>query len=99
MTGLAPATRMTISGSYWSSRLHATVASTASATSVHVGAGGRKFRERRAGPGDRDDRSTGLGERAGDPTPQAPARADDDRGPVGEVTHHRPFPFVIRNSA
>src|SRR5947209_525562 len=33
ITGLAPATRMRTSASYWSSRLHATVASAASATS------------------------------------------------------------------
>src|SRR5947209_3416670 len=36
ITGLAPATRMRTSGSYWSSRLHATVASAASATSVRM---------------------------------------------------------------
>src|SRR6266571_2935509 len=36
ITELAPATRMTTSGSYWSSRLHATVASVASATSVRM---------------------------------------------------------------
>src|SRR5260221_9701270 len=34
LTGLAPATRMRTSGSYWSSRLHATVAPAASATSA-----------------------------------------------------------------
>ena len=36
ITGLAPATRMRTSGSYWSSRLHATVVSAASATSVRM---------------------------------------------------------------
>src|SRR6266568_2457573 len=36
ITGLAPATRMRTSGSYWSSRLHATVSSAASATSVRM---------------------------------------------------------------
>src|SRR6266550_6527817 len=36
ITGLAPATRMRTSGSYSSSRLHATVASAASATSVRM---------------------------------------------------------------
>jgi hypothetical protein len=36
ITGLAPATRMSTSGPYWSSRLHATVASAASATSVRM---------------------------------------------------------------
>src|SRR5260370_23175518 len=36
ITGLAPATRMSTSGSYWSSRLHATVVSVASATSVRM---------------------------------------------------------------
>src|SRR5712691_2503742 len=36
ITGLAPATRMRTSGSYWSSRLHATVASAASATAVRM---------------------------------------------------------------
>src|SRR5258708_8474635 len=35
-TGLAPATRMRTSGSYWSNRLHATAASAASATSVRM---------------------------------------------------------------
>src|SRR5262249_27070748 len=36
ITGLAPATRMSTSGAYWSSTLHATVASAASATSVRM---------------------------------------------------------------
>src|SRR5258706_693819 len=36
ITGLAPATRMRTSGSYWSSRLHATDASAASATSIRM---------------------------------------------------------------
>src|SRR5258707_8299736 len=36
ITGVAPATRMRTSGSYWSSKLHATVASAASATSVRM---------------------------------------------------------------
>src|SRR5712692_349642 len=36
ITGLAPATRMSTFGSYWSSRLQATVASAASATSVRM---------------------------------------------------------------
>jgi len=34
------------------------------------------------GPGDRDHRSTSLGERASDPTPQASASANDDSGPA-----------------
>src|SRR5438128_2983435 len=36
ITGLAPATRIRTSGPYWSSRLHATVPSAASATSVRM---------------------------------------------------------------
>src|SRR5258708_8773040 len=36
ITGLAPATRISTFGSYWSSRLHATVAPVASATSVRI---------------------------------------------------------------
>src|SRR5262249_27736175 len=45
-------------------------------------------------PGDRDHRSTSLGERTRDPTPQAPARANDDRGPARQITHNRPLPCV-----
>src|SRR5262245_3287441 len=36
ITGLAPATRTSTSGSYWSNRLHATLGSAASATSVRM---------------------------------------------------------------
>ena len=39
-----------------------------------VRAGGGQLGECRASPGDRDHRSTSLGEPASDPTPQAPAR-------------------------
>ena len=46
-----------------------------------VRAGGGQLGKCRAGPGDRDHRSTSLGERASDPTPQAPASANDDSGP------------------
>jgi hypothetical protein len=45
-------------------------------------AGGRQFGKCRTGPGDRDHGSTSLGERASDPTPQAPASANDDGGPT-----------------
>jgi len=55
-----------------------------------VGAGGGQLGKCRAGPGDRDHRSTSLGERASDPTPQAPAGANHDRGPARQVTHNRP---------
>jgi len=50
---LAPATRMRTSGSYWSSRLHASVGSTASATSVRMFALVLASSVS-AGPGDRD---------------------------------------------
>jgi hypothetical protein len=41
----------------------------------------------RTGAGDREHRSTSLGERAGDPTPQTPTGANDDSGPTRQVTH------------
>jgi hypothetical protein len=56
-----------------------------------VWAGGGQLGKGRAGPGDRDHRSTGLGERASDPPPQATAGANDEGGPAPQVTHDRPL--------
>jgi hypothetical protein len=39
--------------------------------------------------------SISFGERASDPTPQAPANANDDSGPARQVTHHRPLPLRV----
>src|SRR6266446_2504055 len=60
-----------------------------------VRAGGGQLVKCRAGPGDRDHRSTSLSERASDPAPQAPASANDDSGPARQVTHHRPLPLRV----
>jgi hypothetical protein len=49
--------------------------------------GAGRPRELRRGPGNGDHRGAGGGEGGGDPVAEAAARADDDRGPAGQVTH------------
>src|SRR6266704_2318642 len=96
ITGLAPATRMRTSGSYWVQQAprHRLIGRIRD-LGPDVRAGGGQLGKRRAGPGDRDHRSTSLSERAIDPTPQAPASANDDSGPARQVTHNRPLPLRV----
>ena len=96
ITGLAPATRMRTSGSYWSSRFHATLfIGGVGDLGSDVRVGGGQLGKRGTGSCDRDHWGAGLGECAGDSAPQAAAGADDDSCPARQITGHYGLPLRI----